>query len=63
MFKVLTGSLLSAVTGGSLGAIVAILSGHPPLVTLMFYSLSGICAVLAFLCHALAAPQRIRQGG
>ena len=51
----LPGVVLSAVTGGWLGALVAILSGHPPVVTLLFYSLAGFCGVLAFLCQALSA--------
>ncbi len=54
----LSGVVISAVTGGWLGAFVSILSGHPLAVTLLFYSLAGICGVLTFLWRALSAAQR-----
>lgn len=55
----LPGVVLSAVTGGSLGLLASVLSGHPPVVTLLSYSLAGCCGVLAFLCQALSAGQGV----
>lgn len=55
---VLTGIVLSAVAAGWLGAAVSILSGNPPAVSLLFYSLAGCCGVLAFIWQALSAARR-----
>lgn len=57
----LPGVVFSAVTGGSLGLLASVLSGHPPVVTLLSYSLAGCCGVLAFLCQALSVGQRARR--
>lgn len=54
----LTGIVLSAVAAGWLGAAVSILSGNPPAVSLLFYSLAGCCGVLAFIWQALSAARR-----
>jgi uncharacterized membrane protein YuzA (DUF378 family) len=56
---VLAGITVSAVSGGSVGIVISVLSGHPPAMSLLFYSLAGCCGVLAFLWQAMAAQHRI----
>jgi uncharacterized membrane protein YuzA (DUF378 family) len=53
----LPGVIIAAVTGGSVGAIAALAIGHPPMLVLVFYSLTGCCAVLAYLWQAMAIRQ------
>ncbi|MCU0882287.1 MAG: hypothetical protein MUF14_06425 [Hyphomonadaceae bacterium] len=55
----LLGFVLSAIAAGAAGLLASIIAGHPLMVSLMFYSLSGCCGVLAFAWHAVnpKAPQ------
>lgn len=43
------GVLFFAVAGGSLGALLSILLGYPPVMHLVFYICGGNCAVLAYV--------------
>ena len=58
---ILPGVLMSAVAGGSIGALVAMLIGHTPVLVLVFYMLTGFCAVLAYLCQAMAMRNKVSQ--
>lgn len=50
----LAGIVLSAVLAGSASLAFSVVAGHPLLVTLLFYSLSGCCGVLAFSLQAMS---------
>ncbi len=56
---VLAGVILSAIMAGSFSLAISILSGHPPLVSLLIYSLSGSCGILAFVWQAMLAENRL----
>ena len=51
------GILFSAVGAGVISLGVSVLSGHPVLVSLAFYSLAGCCGMLAYALHMLT-PNR-----
>jgi len=59
VYRVLAGVVLAAVFGGLAGASVSLLSGHPPVMVGLSYSLAGICGVLAFLCQVLTSGRRL----
>ena len=56
--SVLAGVVLSSVLAGSFGVVMSILSGHPPVLSLLLYSLSGVCGALAFVWRALVNEDR-----
>ncbi len=49
----LLGFVLSAIAAGAAGLLASMMAGHPLMVSLMFYSLSGCCGVLAFAWHSV----------
>lgn len=56
----LAGIVLSSVLAGSFGFVVSMLSGHSPVLSLLLYSLAGVCGVLAFVWWAMSAEGRAR---
>jgi hypothetical protein len=55
---VLIGFVLSAIAAGCAGLLASVLAGHPLLVSLLFYSLSGCCGVLAYAWRTLDGQAR-----
>ncbi|MBK8440479.1 MAG: hypothetical protein IPL38_13645 [Rhodobacter sp.] len=53
----LAGIVLSAVLAGSASLALSALAGHPPMMALLLYSLSGCCGVLAFSLQALRSDE------
>ena len=51
----LAGVVLSSVLAGSFGFVLSLLSGNPPVVSLLLYSMAGVCGVLAFVWRAMLA--------
>jgi hypothetical protein len=45
---------------GVVSLTVSVLSGHPPVIALLLYSLAGICGMLAFAWQAILAEERLR---
>jgi hypothetical protein len=45
---VLAGSVLAGIASGVAGMMVSVAYGHPPAVSLLLYSLSGCCGMMAF---------------
>ncbi|MEZ5798325.1 MAG: hypothetical protein R3D63_13045 [Paracoccaceae bacterium] len=57
----LAGFVLSAIFWGGAGLSVAMLSGHPPLIALLYYSLAGFCGVLLFALQVVSNSPRINH--
>jgi hypothetical protein len=55
----LPGIVLSAVLAGVASLPLSLLSGHPPVLALLVYALSGCCGVLAFVTHAMRQAARV----
>lgn len=49
----LAGVVISAIVTGAAAAAAAVALGHPPMLWLVTYSLSGFCGTCAFLLAAL----------
>lgn len=54
----LLGYVLTAIAAGATGLLASMLAGHPLMMSLLFYSLSGCCGILAFAWHALTVQAR-----
>lgn len=54
----LAGMVFTAIVAGALSLTFSVAAGHPPLIWLLAYCLSGFCGILAYILGVLQMRER-----